>query len=315
LFEGTGNVVQESSSFSWNNTNLALSLTSNANLGASALAGLIVTNTNSAGYANTLWYNNLNDVGQFMMTGSTATGFTGTNILTRQANFINAGGTGGINLLATAGNITFNAGGGTTSKVTMFTTGNVGINTTADAGFKLDVNGTARVTGNVRIVAPGLANNSLTLSSAPGSANIISFQNTDATTQGGFFATGSSFNYGTYQPNQSNLSGGTGGIGIRTSNGANAHIRFYSGNADGDFSTEKMRIVSTTGNLLINTTTDVASSKLTIESTTQGFLPPRMTTTQRNAIASPATGLILYDTTLNKLCVRTASAWETITSL
>jgi hypothetical protein len=39
-----------------------------------------------------------------------------------------------------------------------------------------------------------------------------------------------------------------------------------------------------------------------------------MTTVQKNAIASPATGLILYDTTLNKLCVYT-TAWETITSI
>jgi hypothetical protein len=52
-----------------------------------------------------------------------------------------------------------------------------------------------------------------------------------------------------------------------------------------------------------------------INSTTQGFLPPRMTTTQKNAIATPVAGLVVYDTTLNKLCVRTASAWETITSI
>jgi len=52
-----------------------------------------------------------------------------------------------------------------------------------------------------------------------------------------------------------------------------------------------------------------------VTSTTQGFLPPRMTTTQKNAIASPAAGLVVYDTTLNKLCVRTALAWEIITSL
>jgi hypothetical protein len=75
-----------------------------------------------------------------------------------------------------------------------------------------------------------------------------------------------------------------------------------------------MRIGSN-GNVLINTTTDVASSQLTVASTTKGFLPPRMTTTQKNAIASPASGLVVYDTTLGKLCVRGAAAWETITSL
>ena len=69
------------------------------------------------------------------------------------------------------------------------------------------------------------------------------------------------------------------------------------------------------GSLLIGTTTDVASSICTLASTTKGFLPPRMTTTQKNAISSPAAGLVVYDTTLGKLCVRGAAAWETITSL
>jgi hypothetical protein len=69
------------------------------------------------------------------------------------------------------------------------------------------------------------------------------------------------------------------------------------------------------GSLLLGTTTNAASSILTMESTTQGVLFPRMTTTQKNAIASPATGLVVYDTTLNKLCVRGALTWETVTSL
>jgi hypothetical protein len=57
------------------------------------------------------------------------------------------------------------------------------------------------------------------------------------------------------------------------------------------------------------------SSILDVVSTTQGFLPPRMTTAQKNAIATPTAGLMVYDTTLNKLCLRTAAAWETITSV
>ena len=69
------------------------------------------------------------------------------------------------------------------------------------------------------------------------------------------------------------------------------------------------------GNIGVGTTAPAASSKLDITSTTQGVLFPRMTTTQKNAIASPATGLVVFDTTLNKLCVRGASAWETITSI
>ena len=61
--------------------------------------------------------------------------------------------------------------------------------------------------------------------------------------------------------------------------------------------------------------TNAASAILDVQSTTKGFLPPRMTTTQKNAIASPATGLMVFDTTLAKLCVYTGAAWETITSL
>jgi hypothetical protein len=53
-----------------------------------------------------------------------------------------------------------------------------------------------------------------------------------------------------------------------------------------------------------------ASAILEASSTTRGFLPPRMTTTQKNAIATPAAGLVVYDTDLNKLCVYT-TAWET----
>jgi hypothetical protein len=58
-----------------------------------------------------------------------------------------------------------------------------------------------------------------------------------------------------------------------------------------------------------------ASAQFQVDSTTKGFLPPRMTTTQKTAIGTPATGLVVYDTTLNKLSVYTGSAWETVTSI
>jgi len=58
---------------------------------------------------------------------------------------------------------------------------------------------------------------------------------------------------------------------------------------------------------------NTTSAILDVVSTTKGVLFPRMTTTQKNAIATPAAGLVVYDTTLAKLCVYT-TAWETITS-
>jgi hypothetical protein len=72
---------------------------------------------------------------------------------------------------------------------------------------------------------------------------------------------------------------------------------------------------TTSGGAYINTTTPDASAGLQLDSTTQGLLFPRMTTVQKNAIVSPTAGLVVYDTNLNKLCVRTAAAWETITSI
>jgi hypothetical protein len=54
-----------------------------------------------------------------------------------------------------------------------------------------------------------------------------------------------------------------------------------------------------------------ASALLQVDSTTQGFLPPRMTTTQKNAISSPAAGLVVYDNTINRASVY-STAWENV---
>jgi hypothetical protein len=49
------------------------------------------------------------------------------------------------------GRIKFATGGVSTAQMTLFSTGNLGINTTTDAGFKLDVNGTARVATSILV--------------------------------------------------------------------------------------------------------------------------------------------------------------------
>ena len=51
-------------------------------------------------------------------------------------------------------------------------------------------------------------------------------------------------------------------------------------------------------------------AEVEIASTTQGFLPPHMTTTQRDAIASPATGLTMYNTTVNCLQSWNGMLWD-----
>lgn len=54
-----------------------------------------------------------------------------------------------------------------------------------------------------------------------------------------------------------------------------------------------------------------SSAKLEVKSTTQGFLPPRMTGTQRDAIEATA-GLIVYNTTDNNLNYYNGSSWTSI---
>ena len=73
-----------------------------------------------------------------------------------------------------------------------------------------------------------------------------------------------------------------------------------------------LTIPSMAQNVGIGTTTPNTSAQLDISSTTKGFLPPRMTTTNRNAIASPAIGLIIYNTTTNSLEIRNSSAWVSL---
>ena len=52
-----------------------------------------------------------------------------------------------------------------------------------------------------------------------------------------------------------------------------------------------------------------ASAQVDIASTTKGFLPPRMTTVQMNAIASPAAGLMVYDVTTNQFMGYNGTSW------
>lgn len=71
------------------------------------------------------------------------------------------------------------------------------------------------------------------------------------------------------------------------------------------------------GCLHIETTTVQQNSDpcaiLKVVSTSRGVLFPNMTTAQKNAISSPKSGLVIFDTDLQKLCVYT-TIWETISS-
>ena len=162
-------------------------------------------------------------------------------------------------------------------------TGNVLINTTTDAGYKLDVNGTAR------FVAP----------------------NTYAITydiNGNFNAAGAYSNF--------SLTNAAGSLRAKLNNdGPNGTLTLYQ-NATGYIF---LNGAQSGNNSFISTALSIgnqsaanASSILELTSTTKGFLPPRMTTTQKNAIATPSAGLQVFDTTLNQMSYYNGTTWTNI---
>ena len=72
--------------------------------------------------------------------------------------------------------------------------------------------------------------------------------------------------------------------------------------------------ISATGEVGIGNTSPSTKAVLDLTSTTQGFLPPRMTTAQRDAITSVPAGLMIYNISTNKLNFYNGSAWEAVTS-
>jgi hypothetical protein len=66
------------------------------------------------------------------------------------------------------------------------------------------------------------------------------------------------------------------------------------------------------GNVGIGTTSPNANAILDVASTTKAFMPPRMTTVQRDAIASPGAGMVIYNTTTNVLNFHNGSIWGAV---
>jgi hypothetical protein len=66
------------------------------------------------------------------------------------------------------------------------------------------------------------------------------------------------------------------------------------------------------GSLSVGVTAPDASALLDLTSTTKGLLLPRMTTTQINAIATPAAGLMVYNTTINHPCFYNGTSWQRV---
>lgn len=72
--------------------------------------------------------------------------------------------------------------------------------------------------------------------------------------------------------------------------------------------------IRTNAQISAGTQSPDALAILQADSTTQGFLPPRMTTTQRDAIVAPPEGLQIHNTTTHKINFYNGSAWEVVTS-
>jgi hypothetical protein len=60
---------------------------------------------------------------------------------------------------------------------------------------------------------------------------------------------------------------------------------------------------------IVGASTLVACAILQADSTSKGFLPPRMTTAQRDLIGTPAAGLMIYNTSTNRPNFYDGSAW------
>jgi hypothetical protein len=180
-------------------------------------------------------------------------------------------------------------------------TGNVSIGSTSDSGEKLQVTGSAKISlnqnsdtgitiSNNNINASAYSRVSLTSNSGTGHIYKLSSVYTGYKTLG--VSDFSIFN---------SLSGDISLLNdIATGN-----IKFAAGGS----STVQMTLTSA-GSLGIGATSVNASAITQIDSTTKGFLPPRMTNAQRIAISSPAVGLIVYCTdAVEGLYVYKSTGW------
>ena len=91
-------------------------------------------------------------------------------------------------------------------------------------------------------------------------------------------------------------------------NGTNTYIPVFTGTR----TLGNSNITLTNHQVHINPTLTLEDSAiLQIDSTDKGILFPRMTSTERTNITNPVEGLIVYDTTLRKLCIRVSNSWYT----
>lgn len=214
-----------------------------------------------------------------------------------------------------------NADLGSSNLFTMTTSGNVGIGTT-NPGYNLDVTGDIRASTNLRVGTGSarIATNGSDIILIDGGNN-TSFRGARATSSWSdavnsqWFQIGNSSDYVTLSTATgvpaTRIKAQTSSFQVAPAAGTNVPTGLFevSDNTKGLFN------VLSSGNVGIGVTSPNANAILDVVSTTKASMPvPRMTTAQKGLVASPAAGMMVYDTTLNKLCVYT-TAWETVTSI
>lgn len=117
---------------------------------------------------------------------------------------------------------------------------------------------------------------------------------------------GSTDFFNVYRSNSTNVI-----LKMRCSGSNQGAIYIYDGSG-----TLKYYVDGTLGLCVIGDSSAGTGAQLTVTSTTKGLLPPRLTTAQANTLsgAGCTAGMVIYNTTLSKLEVWRAGAWETITS-
>ena len=89
--------------------------------------------------------------------------------------------------------------------------------------------------------------------------------------------------------------------------GATSKLFFFVGGVD-DKAYIKA-VIDHLGNMGIGTQSPNANAILDLTSTTKAFMPPRMTTTQRDAISTPTEGMVIYNLTTHVLNFHNGTSW------
>jgi hypothetical protein len=309
LFEGTGNVVSESANLFWDNTNGRLGIGSATPLTALSVNSLrpTISIRDTTGSTNSSYFGSFDDFLQIAVNRNPSTGvFTNTGKASAQISMEGSTSSGKIFFYAT------NTNGATPLEAMRINgTGNVLINTTTDAGFKLDVNGTARVV-NLLTASGGTTlsgtNNLTGLTSITGfgSGWFCQYASNATVKPFGFSLQGG----GTASPNNTAIQFGfnfreAGGLFTQdifqnilydNSGSSVTGFEWFTHQNQAPSATSVLAMSLRGKTLSLGTNTPNASSLMQMDSTTQGFLPPRQTQAQRTAIASPAVGLVVFQT-------------------